>query len=365
MIFLPQKIRYTLIFLCISITTFSQNTSILHLDAQEQKRLQQLYDSNPEVQHLCDSVNRQAITCLDSTPKPLSIIYYEGRLETDTARIRTRKSLLDMDEVSTMFYASYSKPNPAYGAKIKEYVLAWATTFKPTGNTINENKFVPLLWGYYLFKSAFTTDEQKLVDDWMVQLAEEQLARTSTPNNNWQAKRLRLIGLIGGIIQNTSYIDYALDGLKEYIRTAYYPDGTSNDLKKRDALHYHVGGLRVLLTIFLNLSHFDQRFDLFEYEAPNGTSIKNCIRYTLPYATGEKVHEEWVNSKVQLDKERAAAGIAEYQPGIIFDKQAADPLFEFAVYYNPDWYKVLDEKMEAPYTATWIGLLNSPWVRKQ
>jgi len=341
----------------------AQNTSVLILNNEEQENLRELRVTNSQVNQLCDSVFLLATQYMELSPQPLEKIYYEGRLETDTARIRTRKSLYDMDKVSTMFYASYGNPDAPYGNKIKDFALAWARTYQPDGNTINENKFVPLFWGYYLFRSSFNDAEQAEFEEWMTSIAQAQINRKSTPNNNWQAKRLRLIGLVGGITDNGEFIDFAIDNLKKYIGSAYYKDGTSNDLRQRDALHYHVGGLKILLTICVNLSAFDPSFDLFTYETHNGASIKKSVLYTLPYATGEKTHEEWVNSKVQLDKERAAAGIEEYQPGKLFNKNEAIPLFEFACYYNPDWYIVLDDQPPVSYTTTWIGLLNSPLVR--
>ena len=342
---------------------FAQNTSVLYLNEKEQQRLRKLYKEDPQVKLMCDSVIKKAAIHLKENPKPLDVLFYEGMLESDTARIRTRASLYDMDKVSTMFYASYCNSNKSYGKKIKEFVLSWARKYKPTGNTINENKFIPLFWGYYLFKPEFSGSEQKLVEEWIKSLAEHQLARTYTPNNNWQAKRLRLIGFAGGITGNQSYIDYSINHLKAFVGSAYFADGTSNDLRKRDALHYHVGGLKVLLTIFINQSSFDEKFNLFDYTASNGASIRKSVLYTLPYATGKKVHKEWVNTTVQLDKERAAAGLAEYQPGILYDKDHADQMFEFAVYYNPDWFVVLDERDDPRYTTSWVGLLNSPLIR--
>lgn len=352
-------------FFLLTLQLYAQNTSVLYLNSSEQQRLHDIYKTELDVKQLCDSIVKQASRYMDDQPVPLDTLYYEGMLESDTARIRTRASLQDMDKVSTMFYASYSNPRELYGEKIKEFVLAWVHKYRPTGNTINENKFIPLFWGYYLFRSDYSMQEQRLVENWITSLAEKQLERTYTPNNNWQAKRLRLIGLAGGITENQSFIDYSIENLRTFIGSAYFPDGTSNDLRKRDALHYHVGGIKVLLTIFVNLSSFDERFDLFEYVAPNGASIKKAVLYTLPYATGEKKHAEWINSKVQLDKERAAAGLPEYQPGIIYDKNDADPMFEFAVYFNPDWFVVLDDSDTSPaYTSSWIGLLNSPLIRK-
>lgn len=158
---------------------------------------------------------------------------------------------------------------------------------------------------------------------------------------------------------------YSVKGFKEYINTAYYADGTSNDLKQRDALHYHVSGLTPTIGAFVNFTPFDPAFDLYGYTSPTGASIRKSVEYTLPYAKGEIKRKEWTNSKVALDKERAAAGLAEYQPGMLFDPKKAIPMFEWACYYNPEWYALLGQgPAEKNYTSTWIGLMNSPLVRR-
>lgn len=92
--------------------------------------------------------------------------------------------------------------------------------------------------------------------------------------------------------------------------------------------------------------------------------MAKSVAYVVPYATGEKIRKEWVNSQVALDQQRAAAGLAEYQPGKLFDPAKALPLFKWASYYRPEWYSIVSESSENSYTATWVGLLNSPLVRK-
>ncbi|NCB09764.1 MAG: alginate lyase, partial [Bacteroidia bacterium] len=42
---------------------------------------------------------------------------------------------------------------------------------------------------------------------------------------------------------------------------------------------------------------------------PNRSSIEKSVEYVIPFATGDKQRKEWTNSKVALDRERAAAGI--------------------------------------------------------
>lgn len=336
-----------------------------NLNASEADRLQMLITENKEAKHLYDSIVGQADRHLKTPPRPLKQIFYEGLLETNPDRIDTRKSLEDIDKVVDFVYSYYGSKQTKYALKAKEIVIAWVTTYQPTGNPINENKLVPLFWAYYLFQNQFSTQEKMEVEDWMVSIAEGQMARPDTPNNNWEVKRQKIIGTVGCIIDDKILKDYSVKGLKKYIHSAYYADGTSNDLKERDALHYHVSGLEPAIAVFVNCTPFHPDFDLFNYTSPGGASVRKAVEYTLPFANGTIKRKEWTKSKVALDKERAAAGLAEYQPGMLFDPQKAIPMFEWACYYNPEWYSLLGERSaESNYASTWIGLLNSPLIRK-
>jgi hypothetical protein len=302
---------------------------------------------------------------LNHSPQPIREIFYEGMLDTHPDRIKTVKCLEDMDKVADLIYASYIRESKSWSEKAKAYVLAWATIYIPTGNPINENKLSTLFWAYHRFKSDFSIDDRKITEEWMVKLANAQKERKKTPNNNWEAKRLKIIGTIGCITGNREMNQYAANAFKTYISTAYYSDGTSNDLRDRDALHYHIGGLTPSVATFVTLSKFDSLFDLYNYIAPTGSSIKKSVEYTWPYASGEKQRGEWTNSKVRLDKERAAAGLAKYQPGALFNPRNAFPLFEWAGYYNPSWYSLFGRNIpEENYLFTWTGMLNSPLIRR-
>lgn len=343
----------------------SQTTDIVILNALEAGYLKALLTENEQAKQHYNSIASKANQHLKDQPRPLKEIFYEGLLQTNPKRIDTRKSLEDVDKVVDLIYAYYGNSQPTYARKAKEIVTAWATTYQPTGNPINENKFVPLFWAYYIFQDQFSSQEKKKVEDWMARMAKGQMERPQTPNNNWEAKRLKIIGTVGCILDKKALKDFSVKGLKEYINTAYYANGTSNDLKERDALHYHVSGLKPTIGIFVNCTPFDPAFDLFSYTSASGASIRKSVEYTLPYAMGEKERKEWTNTKVALDKERAAAGLAEYQPGMLFDPKDALPMFEWASYYNPAWYTLLGQgTAEQNYTSKWVGLLNSPLIRR-
>jgi hypothetical protein len=357
-----RLILATVAFFVITFGAFGQTTTVVILNEYEQERFQQLVEKEAMVKKLNDSIQHLAEKALHHAPRPLETIYYEGLLDNNPKRIDTRKSLEDADAVVNLIYGSYSNNKPALRKKAAEFTRAWASIYKPTGNPINENKFTAFFWAYYLFQNDFDGPDQQLVENWMREIATLEMNRKETPNNNWQAKRLKIIGLIGCIIGDTTFQRFALDGFKEYINSAYYADGTSEDLAKRDALSYHIGGIKPCLSVFINFRKFDPAFDLYEYVGVDGGSICKSVEYMIPYASGKKQHAEWVNTTVQLDRDRAAAGLEHYQPGKLFDPLESRPLLEWACYYNPNWYDILDS--EGRYTTTWVGLLNSPAVRK-
>jgi hypothetical protein len=347
-----------------AMAALAQITEIVILNNKEINNLRELTYHNTTARRVGDSIVVLAERFLNDTPQPLREIFYEGLLDSHPARIETVGCLEDMDKVANLMYASYIKDSRLFSEKAKAFVLAWATTYIPTGNPINENKLSALFWAYHRFKSGFSADEKAITEEWMAKIAQEQMSRQSTPNNNWEAKRLKIIGITGCITENMELKEYAADGFKNYIATAYYEDGTSNDLRDRDALHYHIGGLTPAVATFITLAEFDPLFDLYHYMAPSGSSIQKSVEYTWPYASGEKQRGEWTNSKVKLDKERAASGLEKYQPGRLFDPRDAVPLFEWAGYYNPSWYSLFGKAApDENYLSAWTGMLNSPLVR--
>lgn len=340
----------------------SQTTDMVILSPREMSRLKSAVAENPQARNLYDSIVALMRSHTTDAPAPVEVIHYEGLLDTDLRRVETKESLADIDKVVNLIYSYYGDPQPAFADRAMKFVIAWAETYRPTANTINENKLVPLFWAYYFFQNRFSTNERVLVENWMMSIASSQMNRLKTPMNNWEAKRLKIIATVGCILEDEELKSYSVRGFRNYIHDAYYPDGTSNDLKQRDALSYHISGLTPCIALFATCAPFDRRFDLYNYEAPSGSSLVKAIEYVRPYATGEATREEWVNTKVDLDKRRAAAGIPEYQPGILFNRAKAIPMLEWACFFDADWCRLIPSNRNTPKT-TWVGLLNSPLIR--
>ncbi|WP_247237732.1 alginate lyase family protein [Telluribacter sp. SYSU D00476] len=353
---------YLVFLLLLSICAEAQVRQTLLLTAPQQREVTILVKTNPEVQALWKPVEQEAKQYLSDQPRPRRVIYYEGLLDTNPDRIQTTESLKDLDKVAVWLSAWYGTQEAVYANKIKGYLLAWVDTYQPTGNPINENKLEPLVYSYQVLKKYFSKEEKRQVDQWLTKLAEAEMAFPRIPENNWKAKHIKLVGTIGLVLQKPQYVAYAQEQFKTYIDRALYADGTSRDLIERDALSYHVSGLDPLLIYALTVEQLGDKQDHFRpftYQSPEGGSIQKSIDYVVPYARKEKVHKEWVNTKVELDRQRAKAGLEHYQPGRLYEPESSVDLFTLASYFHPhyrDVVRVLRKEGFKEYDS-WLSVL--------
>jgi hypothetical protein len=341
---------------------WAQVRQTLPLTAPQQREVRKLVRTNPEVQALWQEVEREAQGYLTDPPRPLRVIHYEGLLDTNPDRIRTTESLKDLDKVAVWLSAWYGSGDKRYAHQIKEYLLAWAGTYQPTGNPINENKLEPLIHSYQVLKNYFSKEEKQRVDQWLTQIGEAEMANPRIPDNNWKAKHIKLVGTLGLLLKNDRYVAYAQEQFVKYLDIALYADGTSRDLHERDALSYHVSGLDPLLVYAITQEQVRQRQGTlrpFTYPNPAGGSLQKSVDYVVPYARREKVRAEWVNTRVELDRQRARAGLEHYQPGKPFNPESARELFTLAAYFDPKYLEVvriLDNKPFREYDS-WLSVL--------
>jgi len=173
---------------------------------------------------------------------------------------------------------------------------------------------------------------------------------------------MKLVGTLGLILNRETYVAYALEQAKKYIDKALYGDGTSRDLQQRDALSYHVSGLKPLMTFAITMDQLGKNkngLQTFNYQNPAGGSLRKSVDFVVPYAMGEKQHPEWVNTKVELDRQRAAAGIAHYQPGTLYEPEQSREMFELASYFDPKYRKVVQHLMKGRVQEfdSWFSVL--------
>ena len=331
-------------------------TTTFVLDQKHREKLQALVENNDQVNDLWQALQKRLSNHIKAVPDPAEVINYEGLLDTNPLRIVTTKQLEDMNIIADLLFGWYISDDPNYRFKLKDYINAWATKYVPTGNPINENKLISLIHAYAVLRSDFEPNEQKLIDRWLDQIAQAEMSNERVPMNNWEAKRIKLVHTISIATGEEDLADFAYQHFKDYIDYSLYPDGTSRDLESRDALHYHLSGLDPLLSYGIMVElHGPQNLNVYTYQAEDGASIRKSIDYVVPYALGEKTRQEWINSKVKLDQERANAGLEKYQPGKLFDPKESLDTFTLAWYYNDDYLTVVQKisNQDQDDNSTW------------
>ncbi len=334
---------------------------VVPLDEAGVARLRNIVAEDAEAEAIAEAARMEARPLLGATPQPLERIDYEGLVNTDPKRIATVAKLREMDDVAALVRDWQVSGDERVAETLREFVVAWAASYRPTGNDVNENKLYPLLVAYHHLRDTFPADERERVDAWVRSLGElhARAVAESTHFTNRYTKHVRLLALIGGILGEGEWRASAEEGLKRFVTESLRADGTSLDLERRDTLTYHASALRPVIE-FAMLSG-ERGPELYRWESPEGGSIAKSVNYLVPYALGEETREEWTNSKVDLDRRRAEAGIDGYQRGRLYDPQSALAVMEEASFFDPSLQRVVVHLAEsdAGRFPTWQTLVNA------
>ncbi len=309
----------------------------ISLTPAERRQLAALVESDPEARKLYQKVRKEADSHLGAAGNPAPTLHTAGRVATDPEKIASKASLEDMKRLHALGYTFAVTGTPAYAEASRRIILAWARVNQPTGLPIDETKLEPLLTTYDLTRSTFSSEERSTVDDWLRRLAQAEL-RTGETNsvtsfNNWNSHRVKLVGLIGLLLEDKSLSDEALRKFRRQIEANLKPDGSSYDFHERDALHYHCYDLEPLLALAIAARR--SGLDLYHYESPSGSSLAKSVAFLLPYCDGTKTHAEWVHSNVKFDRTRAEAGEKGFTPGELFQPREARATLELASAFDP------------------------------
>ena len=332
----------------------------LAFSSEQRRKLADLIDSDSEAAARSAEMLAEAVSYLNFKPQPLEVIHFEGLLNTDPARIETTRHLYDMDHLGLFVSAQAALGEDCFAQQVRAYVTAWASTYKPTGNPINERMLEAVLAGYDLLSPEWSPEEKMMIETWMRRVAELEIEsarmRPGSTRNNWHTKRLSLVGQIGVILKDQPLIDYAVDGYHEYIGVGLYPDGSTEDFHKRDALSYHQSGLKPLLILARMMLR--NGIKLFEYQHSNGVAVRRSIDFMIPFLDGTNVHAEFVNTQADIDHRRAAAGIPFYKTGKPYDPRDALELFELATFFDPAYLDIVRRitNSSAQRYPTWLAV---------
>lgn len=335
-------------------------------DAQLAK-LRKLVKTDPEAATLAASIGEQATPLLEIQPRPIAVIHYEGLVNTDPKRIKTVEHLNQMSEIAVLMRHWQATGDERTAKTLRRLITGWAETYKPTGNDVNENKLHPLLVAYLALRDSFDELGRRRVDAWVQQIGElhEPAVAKSEHVTSRYSKSVRLLAMAGLILQRDDWAVAAGEGVKRFVRKSLYADGSSRDLKHRDSLTYHGSSLKPPMELAMLAG--DDGLALYSWTSGNGGSLKKSVDFMVPYAMGKKTHAEWGNTKVELDRRRAAAGIEKYRAGRLYEPKDALGVMEYASYFDSNLMQVVRHLTEsdAKRFPTWRTLINAAAYTKE
>ncbi|GGH14408.1 alginate lyase family protein [Pedobacter zeae] len=352
-----RKFVVTIALASLSFVAFGQ---VVSLTSTETAKLKSRIKNDEETKKRYQDFEKSALTYLGEQPNPLDTIRTEGLLKGNPKKVKTQAALADMGKMFALALQYRITHDQRYLNKCVEFLLAWAKTNKPNGDPIDDTNLDPAVEAYDLIKQDIPSDHKKQIEQWLSETAWTEInskrmkAGRATAINNWNAHRLKVVGEIGYALHNQELINWTIENLKSHINTNLYPDGTSLDFKERDAMHYHIYDLEPMLKLAIIIDRAKGP-DFYTYESPKGSSIKKSVEWLFPYIRGEKQHEEYVNTTVKFDRDRAKNNEPGFAPGTMFKPALALPVLRLSVYFDPAQNELL--KSVSGNSGSWQNVI--------
>ena len=356
-----KTIICSIFFFLISYSSIGQYVG---LDKTDIVHLKELIKANKTVASLYASLKNKAGAAINEMPNPVDTVVSEGHLASDPKKINTVKCLRDIDKIYALALVGKTENNKAYLQKASGFIIAWASINQPQGNPINDTKFEKLFMAYDMLRNSLLPAQKQSVDNWLIVMADKEIftaidKSNKTSYNNWNSHRLKTIGCIAYILNNSKYQQYIEEQLPIQVQKNLLPDGSGIDFEERDALHYHIYTLEPLICLATVVYRATQK-DYYRYSSASGASIKKSIDFLVPFVSGEKTHAEFVNSHVAFDKKRADNKEPGYEIGAPFRTAEGVNVLTQAAYFEPDCMnavkKASNTKEDYP---SWQSVLNA------
>lgn len=288
---------------------------------------------------------RQAERALLRPPAALPVVHTEGTLPTVAGyqlAVQAKADWIAMAALASAYAAAHAAdPASASAARLRDgyelYLSNWLDVYNISGNPIDETGLGHWLLAFRVAGQALSAPTQQRMRAFACKLSaryQQRLPRSrGTSTNNWQSHRVKLAVMGALTCAEPALVKGAQQLFEEQVQANLAPSGESIDFVQRDALHYVVYSLEPLVEAALFASFYE--LSLYAYTGPQGQSVARALQWLLPYASGERTHEEFVRSTVPFDKARLDAGVAGFSGP--FKPELARQLYWLAAQLDTCW----------------------------
>jgi hypothetical protein len=295
---------------------------------------------------------------LGDQPKPLAHLHTEGTLPHEGIYDQSVEAEQDLELMRDAALVWRATGDDRYLRLVDRFLLAWATTYQPSFNPIDETHFDSMILAYDLTASALPVKTRNAAGAFIAKLAGGYVERvdaqprplSGTYRNNWESHRIKLIAMAAFTLDDRKLIAAAQRLFVEQIGANVAPDGATVDFGERDALHYVTYDLQPLVVAALAARRHNRNW--LTQRAANGATLALALDWLVPYALGEKTHEEFVHSSVAFDAKRREAGVPGYSGP--WDPKNSAELFHLAARLSGRYAGVAQKLESAP--PAWLSV---------
>lgn len=308
--------------------------------------------ANPAANALLANAQRH----LADQPAPLPHVHTEGTLPNHGIREQSIAAEKDRPLMRQAALAWRISGDPRYLRQVDDYLAAWADVYQPDFNPIDETNLDMLITAYALTADHLRLETRaasrrlisNLGNGYLAHIEQFHGPKKGTQTNNWQSHRIKLVTLAAAALNDQAMLEQAHQLFKEQVADNILPDGSVTDFQDRDALHYVVYDLEPLVQAALAAKPYGG--DWLSLKA-NGASLGAALDWLVPYATGQRSHQEFLHTHVQFDKDRAKVG----EPGYsgTWDAKSSATLFWLAAQLDKRYLPVATQL--AAHPADWIS----------
>ena len=299
------------------------------------------------------AIIRAAERSASRPPRPMQRIHTEGTLPHQGIYDESLDAMRDMPTMRDLAIAGRITGDRRYTEAAARYAGAWAATYTPSFNPIDETGFDGLFLAWDLVPPADRTPYAPAMTTLLHGYAAgypRQTVRGSTATNNWNSHRAKIATLASFATGDAALIAQARTTFARQVDTNINADGLTLDFGLRDALHYVVYDLEPLLMAVLAARRHGE-----DWYGAAGGKIGRALNWLLPYAAGEKAHQEFVNSTVRFDAARRNAGVKGFDGA--FEPTVARSLYAMAARVDPAYRPLAQSLRRAVFDDAWLDVL--------
>ncbi|WP_248802567.1 alginate lyase family protein [Pseudomonas sp. MWU13-2100] len=284
-------------------------------------------------------------------------LHTEGTLPNQGIREQSIAAEKDWPVLRQAALAWRLSADPRYLRQVDEGLATWTRTYQPDFNPIDETNLDQLIDAYTLTASALRPETREasraflrqLGNGYLAQIRQFHASKSSKNINNWQSHRVKLVTLAAAALADQGMLEQAFQLFRQQVADNLLPDGSALDFRERDALHYVVYDLEPLVQAALAAKPYGGNW--LGYSAPTGASLSRSLDWLVPYANGQRSHQEFVHTRVKFDRDRANVGEAGYSG--TWEPKSSNKLFWLAAQLDGRYLPLA--RQLAPNPQDWIG----------